>query len=214
MLKSMILYLPGTGGSFLQRVLTLSEKTIAGSGGNDIAEYQNQISAADRLTRYLQWGGHGTKWKQNEGRTRYGYVLGVNDWVNYEDSPLWFIEKWHPFEYRNFKEKGLFGANFYESIIHIQVTDEHKKFLLDNQQSKQYQVECDNDHRELGHIMKAHADIPWLTIPFSSFFKQQEFLDNIEKINQELDLELNMNYVEQLWQRWFAESIKVWTTGQ
>jgi hypothetical protein len=214
MLKSLILYLPGTGGSFLQRVLTLSEKTITGTGGDDVNEYQTQISAADRLSRYLQWGGQGVKWKHNESRSRYGYVLGINDWVNYEDSPLWFIEKWHPFEYRNFTEQGLLGTEFFQSIINIQVTDEHKKFLLDNQQSKQYTLDWNKDHYELDHIMKAHADIPWLTIPFSSFFKQQEFLDNIEKINQELDLELNMNYVEQLWQRWFAESTKVWTIGQ
>lgn len=210
MLKTLILYLPGTGGSFLQRVLTLSEKTIAGTGGDDVNEHQTRVSAVDRLNRNLQWGGLGSKWKDNERRTRYGYVLGVNDWVNYEDSPQWFIEKWHPFEYRSFKDRGLLGENFFESIINIQVGNEHKKFLLDNQRSKKYTLDWNSDNNELERIMKTHADIPWLTIPFSSFFKQQEFLDNIAQINHKLDLELNMDYVTQLWQRWFAESTKVW----
>lgn len=210
MLKTLILYLPGTGGSFLKRILTLSEKTIAGTGGDDATEYQTKFSANDRLSMNLQWGGYGSKWKDNERLTRYGYVLGITDWVNYEDSPLWFIEKWHPFEYRNVKEQGLFGENFFESIINIQVGDEHKKFLLDNQQSKKYTLDWDKDHQELECIRAAHVDIPWINIPFSNFFKQQEFLDNIEHINQQLELELNMDYVDQLWQRWFAESNKVW----
>jgi len=214
MLKTLILYLPGTGGSFLQRVLTLSEKTIAGTGGNDATEYQTKFSASDRLSMNLQWGGYGSKWKDNERLTRYGYVLGITDWVNYETSPLWFIEKWHPFEYRNVKEQGLFGENFFESIINIQVVDEHKKFLLDNQQSKKYTIDWDKDQQELECIRETHVDIPWITIPFSDFFKKQEFLDNIEQINQQLELELNMDYVEQVWQRWFAESNKVWISNQ
>jgi len=212
MLKTLILYLPGTGGSFLQRVLTLSEKTIAGTGGDNVDEYQIRFSAAERLARNLQWGGHGSRWKEHERLTRYGYMLGVNDWVDYKDSPLWFIDKWHPSQFRFFKSKKqeLFGANFFESIIDIQVTDEHKKFLLDNQQSKQYTLDWSDQCEHLEHVMKDYADIPWLTIPFSNFFNQQEFLDSIVQIDQQLDLELNLDYVTQLWQRWFAESNKVW----
>lgn len=210
MLKALILYVPGSGGSFLQRVLTLSEKTIAGTGGADVTEYQTRVSASDRLNRHLQWGGRGSKWKDNERLTRYGYVLGLTDWVNYENSPLWFIEKWHPVNYKMFKEQGVFGENFFESIINIQVGDEHRQFLLDNQQSKKYTLDWDADRQDLDHIIKAHADTPWLTIPFCNFFKQHEFLDSIQQIDQQLDLELNMDYVKQLWQRWFAESNKVW----
>jgi hypothetical protein len=210
MLKTLILYLPGTGGSFLQRVLTLSEKTIAGTGGDNADEYQIRFPVAERLARNLQWGGHGSRWKEHERLTRYGCVLGINDWVDYEKSPLWFIGKWHPGECIRFKKQGLFGENFFKSIIDIQVTIEHKKFLLDNQQSKKYTLDWDKEYQELEHVVEVCADIPRLTIPFSNFFKQQEFLDSIAYINQQLDLELNMDYVTQLWQRWFAESNKVW----
>jgi hypothetical protein len=49
-----------------------------------------------------------------------------------------------------------------------------------------------------------------LTIPFDSFFDRIQYLNQISKLDTELDLELDLNLVDDLWKLWFSQSSITW----
>jgi hypothetical protein len=208
MLKATIIYLPGSAGSMLYKTLTLSEKTITGTKGQDLEEYNKKLTAQEKFSRYITWDS--TDWKTQERKDLLGYVNGRIDFHHYEESDLWTIDSWHPLEFHNqYTQKTLWGEKFYENVISIQVGPEHKEFLLANQTAKRYSLDFDKEYQCLNILCGIFGNI-LLTIPFDSFFNKIQYLDQISKLDTELYLELNLDLVEDLWEHWFKESLLIW----
>jgi len=208
MLKATIIYLPGSAGSMLYKTLTLSEKTITGTRGQDLDEYKKKLTAQEKFNRYMTWDS--TDWKKAERKDRLSYTIGAIDFYHYEDCELWTIDNWHPLEfYSHYTQKILWGKKFYEKVILIEVGPEHKEFLLKNRATKVYSLDFDNEYQCLTEISNMLKDIS-LTVPFDSFFDRTQYLNQIAKLDLELDLELDLNLVDDLWRLWFKQSSMTW----
>jgi hypothetical protein len=208
MLKATIIYLPGSAGSMLYKTLTLSEKTITGTRGQDPEEYNKKLSAREKFSRYMTWDSK--DWKTQERKDRLGYADGCTDFYHYENCDLWTIDSWHPQEFFNqYTQKTLWGEKFYEKVVSIQVGTEHKEFLLANQTAKGYSLDFDQEYQYLDTLCSMFGNI-LLTIPFDSFFDRTQYLNEIARLDTELDLELDLNLVGDLWELWFKESLLIW----
>ena len=133
MLKATIIYLPGAAGNMLYKTLTLSEKTITGTSGRDLNEYEKKLTAEEKFNQYSSWDSQ--HWKKEELKHCLNFKLGLADFYYYEQCKLWLIDHWHPVEFYNqYITNILWGDKFYEKVILIQVTpDDHKEFLISNQ---------------------------------------------------------------------------------
>jgi hypothetical protein len=209
-LKASIIYYPGSGGSFLFRVLTLSEKTIMGTGGTDPCEPITCFTKFQRLERYLNLGGSGPDWKKNEGVARLSYKLGVTEFIDYETSSLWLIDKLHPSEYTHFELQNLWEPhNMFEHFVFVDIDSDDQEFLAKNEKSKIYNFNYENEqilYKKLSDqfVDNAHR------IKFKSFFDESSFVQEIQEIDLKLNLELDFDLVKILWRKWFFESTRVW----
>jgi hypothetical protein len=208
MLKATIIYLPGSAGNMLYKTLTLSEKTITGTSGRDLNEYEKQLTAEEKINRYSTWDSK--NWKKEEIKDSLNFKLGLVDFYHYEQCKLWLIDQWHPVEfYNHYTTNILWGDNFYEKVISIQVTPDHKDFLINNQGTKIYSIDFDDEYHHQLKLQNMFQD-RLLLIPFDSFFDEHTYLDQIILLDTQLNLKLDMSLVAKLWQNWFRESYRVW----
>jgi hypothetical protein len=209
-LKASIIYYPGSGGSFLFRVLTLSEKTIMGSGGEHVTEHSDFFTKTQRLERYLNWGGYNNEWKKNEGLARLTYKTGLSQFVDYEDSVLWLIDKLHPTEFAFYESQNLWQSdNTFEKFIFIEVDSDDIDFLLANQKTKSYNLNFEKEQC-LYQQLSSRFDKNKYSLKFKSLFDESLFLQEIQNINRWLNLELDFELVKILWNKWFLESKVIW----
>lgn len=210
MLKASIIYYPGSGGSFLYRILTLSEKTIMGTGGANKLEYITETTKLQRLERYINWGGYNTEWKNNESRAKLSYKIGDSEFIKYELSPLWLIDKLHPSEFVLYESQKLWDpSNTFENFVFIDIDSDDVEFLLKNQQSKLYNLNF-NQEQLLYAELERRFEKNKYNIKFKSFFDETLFLQEIKNIDTWLNLKLDFELVKILWNKWFLESSIVW----
>ena len=208
MLKATIVYLPGSAGTMLYTILTLSEKTITGTGGADLQEYNTRLSSEEKYKRYLGWDAQ--NWKRQEAKNELSFKQGFIDFFQYENSELWLIDQWHALQFANMhRNQTLWGSNFYQWIIFIEVSNSDRAFLLKNQNAKAYFLDFDAEIQQLRQLQTQFKDKA-IFVPFSSFFDQQMFLHEINRLDKILELELPMDLVASLWNAWFQESLCAW----
>jgi len=222
MLKTAVVYTPGSGGNFLYRVLNLSERFF--NPGESDPSQAPTLTADQRLELLNNWISNNTEsWKNNESLFQPGYRRNVESWCNnldmpddqesvasyvdYESSPHWFIDIWHPSEL--VKNLGvLWGDNFYETLIVID-SFRYRDFLLRNERTKKYTVNWEENQQALERCYQQFYD-RIITVPFESFFEWALFRAEIENINQRLELDLDMDLVYKMWTRWYTKSVQIW----
>ena len=198
MLKSCVVYLPGSGGTFLHRILRLSAKVSA-------AEINNNVKK--RFEKFTQWDSQ--DWKSKELYGYPHYRQGLEEYCVNEQSTSWYIDVWHPKELLDHVGV-LWDQNFFESLIIIDSTIDNKEFLLENQGTKKYHLDWPEEFKSQETCKEKFSDIVTL-IPFDNFFKWELFQNNIVEIDKKVNLDLPMDLVKKLWTAWFTESCKVWT---
>ena len=204
MLAATIVYMPGSAGMFLYRVLTLSERTITGTTGADPKEYSRRLTAEEKFERYNNWDGD--SWITAESTTLLSFKCSDVDYYHYVDSDLALIDYWHPNE---FLDLDLWTDNsFYQYVILIDSTNK-QDFLIANQQSKHYNLDWAWEKSAYDSIREQYQD-QVLTINFDDFFDGNRFIQAVKKLDQALDLELNYVLVEKLWTRWYNQSLQAW----
>ena len=207
MLKTAVIYLPGSGGNFLYRTLNLGPHTM---DPNELDPLANRIRTTpeQRIKMFNNWGSADREdWKDRECEFVPGYKLGT-DYYLYEQSELWFVDCWHSSEFLNSIEI-LYGKNhFFETLIMIDPTG-REQFLLDNQHRKKYGCNLEIElvaHEELSRRYPDRI----IHIPFETFFAWETFEPHVIQINQRLGLELPMTAVKENWESWFRHSKNIW----
>ena len=206
MLTAVIIFLPGTGGSFLCRTLTLSEKTVFGDTVSE-SNYGRHIDSKTRLSSY-KWDSK--DWKKEESKFVYAYRRGLLDFYHYETTPFKLIDNWHPEEfYRHDQNSICWNKGAWPKYIFIQPNESHKSFLLKNQTTKKYKLDWDTEIKYM-KLLRTQYGADSIDIEFDDFFNQTRFVDNIQRIDQILDLDLSIDLVKIAWQEWYDESQKIW----
>lgn len=207
MLKATIVYLPGSGGAFLYRTLTLSEHTAFADSRTEL-NYNRLVASSERITNYSVWTSD--HWKQGETQWSPAYKTQPVEFIQFELTDNWIIDLWHPAEFLTHDERGLaWEPGAWPNLIFIQVNDTHKDFLLNNQSTKQYQLDWTAEMTAYNKLKDRYAD-RGLYIDFDAFFDPTAYVQAVQAIDQRLELNLNFDYVKQLWQSWYDQSKKVW----
>ena len=201
MLKSCILYLPGSGGNFLHRTLTLSPKTIIGN------YLDVDLSAQQRFDLYNHWNSN--DWQKAERREFLSYKLGDRHYQDFVDTPRWLIDVWHPDEFcRHIDVLWEPDLDFFQLLIAIDPSG-HRNFLERNRTTKKYFLDWDLEWERYVWCKDRFKDI-WVEYPFDHLLELDSFLAMISQIDDRLDLGLDFNLVESLWRNWYDESVKTW----
>lgn len=197
----MILYLPGTGGSFLRRALSLSNRSIVSSP--DI-----HINVNEKFKLFDNW--NPLSWKQGESQHRPLYRLGEQDFCNFEETDLWLVDAWHPDEFYQHEQTGqCWELGSWPGVIFITVSDFRREFIEYQQRNKVYSLDWDKEQHRMQILQQRYADKS-VNINFDSMLNKEEFMAQIVAIDNKFNLELDLNLVELLWEGWFEASNKVW----
>lgn len=201
MLAASVIYLPGTGGSFLRRVLTLSDKSI-------MHHANEKLSATQKFLSYDNWTAH--DWKQGEKQHRPAYRTGDQEFWRFESSPLYHIDAWHPAEFVDYDSHAtVWQTGAWPWLIVITVTDQHRIFLEQNQATKTYSLDWLWEKDRLAVIVERYPERV-ISIPFESLRDRCDFLQHIRMIDQALDLDLDLDLVDRLWHSWYRASMLTW----
>jgi len=201
MLKAAIIYIPGTGGSFLRRALSL--------GQNLIVETAYEVVDVDtKFALFNNW--NVANWKSAEKLHRPAYRSNRQEFYHFEQSKLWLIDAWHPTEFlQHDLQRSCWIPGHWDNLIFINVNDSIREFIECNQRNKAYQVNWQKETNNLAVLRNQYKN-KIVDIDFDDLCNQQEFLLQINKINSKLELKLDIDLVAQLWKSWHTASDKIW----
>ena len=201
MLTAAVIYVPGSGGSFLRRALCLSDDAIFEHA--DVA-----VSALDKFHCYNNWNTN--DWKSTERLFRPLYRTGVQEFCDFEKSALRLIDAFHPEEFWNHEQNQIaWLENAWPNLIFISVNPSRRNFLENNQGTKNYSVNFDLEHLYWQQLFDRYDGAKYL-LDFEQLLSWQDFSVWVNNIDQHLELGLRFDLVQQLWASWFECSSRIW----
>ena len=215
MLKAAIIYTQGSGGNLLARSLALSKQTIP-YVPRELAEHQPvlQLSEQARFNYYNNWDC--ADWTTSEKSLRLWYHDGINDFVQYEKSPLDTIDQFHPAAFETETEQQVLWTmeNNWEHIIFIK----YKHFSLPNIIKLAELKRPDLEHRnqiltnELPAFDRLSSIYSGYTVYWEDMLIQSKYTEEISKLAKKLGLTLNLELVSQLWNTWKQQTDRLLST--
>jgi hypothetical protein len=201
MLKAAIIYIPGTGGNFLRRALSLGQDLI-------VETAYDLVDVDQKFALFNNW--NSANWKSAENLYWPAYRHNKQDFYHFEQSELLLIDAWHPEEFFQHDSQELcWTAGQWNNLIFINVNDSYREFIEHNQKTKMYRVHWETEKLNLDLLRNQYKN-KIIDIEFDDLCDQQQFLVQVDKINSVLSLNLNMNLVSQLWKSWHVASEKIW----
>jgi hypothetical protein len=201
MLKAAIIYIPGTGGTFFRRVLSLGKDLI-------VETAYESIDVEKKFQLFNNW--NSVNWKLSERLHRPAYRSNKQEFYHFEQSKLLLIDAWHPVEFLQHDQQELaWSAGKWANLIFINVNESDREFIERNQKTKTYRVDWESDTHDFNLLKQQYKNIS-IDIGFDELCNQQQYLVQVERINSNLDLHLNMDLVSQLWKSWHATSEHIW----
>jgi hypothetical protein len=201
MLKAAIIYIPGTGGSFLRRALSLGKDLIVESA-------YDTVDIEQKFSLFNNW--NAVDWKPAEKLWRPAYRDNKQEFYHFEQSNLLLIDAWHPMEFlQHDQQESAWPAGKWANLIFINVNESAREFIERNQKTKAYCVDWQREMHSLTVLRNQYKDNIY-DIQFDDLLDQQQFLTHANKINSQLNLNLNMNLVAQLWKSWYNASLAIW----
>lgn len=200
----MIIYVPGTGGSFLRRALSLNQCAV-------VSDANQAIATQEKFRLFNDWSP--TKWKLAENRFRPLYRTGEQDFYKFEQSDLWLIDAWHPDEFITTDDNGsCWVPNTWPGFVFINAADHHRSFIEQQQQNKGYMANWSIEQQQFRKIKDQYGTQAH-ELTFDDLLDCELFLKQIVQIDQKFELGLDLELVEQLWNNWYASSVKAWKTN-
>ena len=210
MLLACIVYHMGSGGNFLQRILTLSKNTIplVPNRRTDIDQPNYKLDPADRATMYNCF--NPADWRTGEFSLIMQYIWNQRDFYEYENSDLGLIATWHPRVFlQEDNDEVLWKKGSWPTIIFIDCTSQDIEFLNGQGKNKGYPDNSPPMISAMDHLMSVYNDKSF-HIPFIDFLTFEKFKKHIQQIDKQLELELDWALVEMLWQSWMTQSNLCW----
>jgi hypothetical protein len=201
MLKASIIYIPGTGGSFLRRVLSLGKNMIV-----DLA--YRKLDTDQKFNLFNNWNSH--NWKMAEALYRPEYRSGAQNFFEFEKSPLFLIDAWHPTEFLSHDQgQQCWNTGAWPCLIFLHIKENQRSFIEVNCGTKNYSVDWVQEQKNY-KILKQQYQTQSIELDFEDMCDKNLFLTAIEKIDLHLGLDLNKSMVSEMWQNWYKKSTQVW----
>jgi|688.fasta_scaffold523871_2 hypothetical protein len=204
MLKAVIVYVPGSGGNLLARSLSLAEHTIPCVPESLAQQQPNlKLTAAEKLKFYNNWNSN--NWTATEKEIGIWYHQGKQDFVKYEQSDLLLIDHFHPVDFTNENNKKILWdtVNTWKHIIMItwqpnSVDLIHQLACL-KRKDLNHSAQLPKEIAAYNCMLAAHLGP---TIAWENMQDEQSYINEIDRLAQALQLQLDLDLVRQLWQSW------------
>lgn len=201
MLKAAIIYIPGSGGSFLRRVLSMSPNSI-------VVNPDVKVAVEEKFRLFSQWDTQ--YWKKGERQGQPGFRAGRDDFYLYETSHLELIDAWHPSEFAEHdRDQQCWLTGAWQHLIFVNIGDHRKEFIERNQTTKFYQVNWTREQAIMLELKQQYQDSS-TEIDFEDLLNLDRFLPAVEQINQKLNLGIDLARVGDLWHSWHQASQEIW----
>lgn len=201
MLKCAVLYIPGSGGSFLRRALSLSDKTIFESS-------TESVNAEQKFQCFNHW--NMKNWKSAEKLHRPNFRNGSEHFYEFENGPLAVIDAWHPTEFlRADQDQSAWSTGAWPNLVFLHVDSQLREFFMQNQKTKSYHLDWHQEQQDFFTLKNLYRDRA-INIDFYELCDRQKFHDCITRLDQLLDLELRVDLALELWKNWFTQSQLIW----
>jgi hypothetical protein len=201
MLKAAIIYIPGTGGNFLRRALSLGNNFVVESA-------YDAVDVEKKISLFNNWDS--VNWKSAEKLHRPAYRENKQEFYHFEQSNLLLIDAWHPVEFLQHDQQELaWSTGQWANLIFINVNEDDQEFIEHHQKTKMYLVDWQSEMHSLAELKNQYKNNS-INIQFDDLLDQHQFLIQADKINSQLDLNLDMNLVAQLWKSWHSASLEIW----
>lgn len=201
MINSVIVYLPGSGGNFLRRALSLSQNSIV-----EFAEIR--LGVQEKFYMFNDWSPD--NWKHKEKLHRPAYRTGQQHFVDFEKSDLYLIDAWHPVEFLNHDNSEMcWSSQAWPKLVFLHVKNQQRNFLEKNQKNKQYSLNWDQEQSCFLQLREKYADRE-IDIDFEFLLDQTLFESTIQTLDYQLQLNLDLKSAVQLWRHWHNQSMITW----
>lgn len=197
----MILYLPGTGGIFLRRVLSMNRHSI-------VSSVDQHVDLQQKFELFNVWDS--SNWKPKEILHRPLYRTGHEEFYKFEESDQWLIDAWHPGEFIDHEQTGqCWIPGVWPGFVFITVNDKHRTFIEQQQKNKSYDLDWDWEQLNFSKAQQMYSDRA-VEINFDCFFDCDNFLNQVTVIDKHFQLELDLTLVKLMWENWYRHSVQVW----
>jgi hypothetical protein len=206
----MIVYPTGSGGSFLTRLLSLSEKTIPMMRHEDYLVDQTQVTmtAQQRFDLYNHF--NVTDWQSGECAIIHQYSWGYNDFYKYIQSSRFLVDSRHPQTFlKEDQSKVLWMWDTWKNMIFVNCDEEDRKFLARVSNRKNYFPQDSEPYRIHDQLQEQYQHKS-ITLDFKDLLNWQRFEPRLKHIDQVLTLDLDFELAQQLWSNWYSKSQECW----
>ncbi len=198
MLTACIVYIPGSAGNLLARCLSLDPTTVP---------YGKALSAKDRLLEYNNW--NNKDWVSSEVGLEIPYMRGHGDFYTHETDMQKLVHRLHPDQFIDGKENLWTGYYQWQHTIFIKPDNiDTIKKLAQTKRTDMDHLSFINKEIEMYNSLKAHATH---TVNFTNLLTYNKFSTTIENICNLIDVIYYEDYVKQIWNKWYKETVQlVW----
>lgn len=201
MLKAAIIYIPGSGGSFLRRVFSMSENSI-------VTNPDIKLTVEEKFNLFTQWNTH--HWKAGERKGQPGFRAGSDDFYLYETSHLELVDAWHPTEFlEHDRNQQCWLTSAWQHLIFVNIDDSRREFIERNQKTKYYQVDWPREQAAMTELKQQYQDRS-TEIDFEDLLDLAKFIPVVERTNQQLNLGIDLTRIADLWHSWHRASQETW----
>jgi len=196
MLTACIVFIPGAAGNLLARSLSLDPTTVP---------YGKAQSAEDRLLEYNNW--NNKDWVSSEVGLEIPYMQGIGDFFTHETDEQKLVHRLHPDQFIDGKQNLWTGSYQWQHTIFIEPDDiDTIKKLASTKRTDIDHLAFMNKEIEMYNSLKSGATH---TVNFSDLLSYNTFSNAVEKICSLIDVVYYENYVEQIWNKWYKESVQL-----
>ena len=198
MLTACIVYIPGSAGNLLARCLSLDPTTVP---------YGKALSAKDRLLEYNNW--NNKDWVSSEVGLEIPYMRGHGDFYTHETDMQKLVHRLHPDQFIQGKENLWTGSYQWQHTIFIEPDNiDTIKKLAQTKRTDMDHLAFMNTEMEMYNSLKADATH---TVNFTNLLTYNTFSNTVENICSLIDVIYYKDYVKQIWNKWYKETVRlVW----
>ena len=196
MLTACIVYIPGSAGNLLARCLSLDPTTVP---------YGKALSAKDRLLEYNNW--NNKDWVSSEVGLEIPYMRGHGDFYPHETDMQKLVHRLHPDQFIQGKENLWTGSYQWQHTIFIEPDNiDTIKKLAQTKRTDMDHLAFMNAEMEMYNSLKADATH---TVNFTNLLTYNTFSNTVENICSLIDVIYYKDYVKQIWNKWYKETVRL-----
>jgi hypothetical protein len=150
-------------------------------------------------------------WRTSEFSLIMQYGWNQRDFYEYEDSKLALIASWHPHVFlKDVNDQILWKKGSWPTVIFIDCTDQDIKFLNTQGKNKDYPNNLPYMISAMQQLNSEYTNKA-VHIPFVDLLIFESFKKHIQSLDQLLELDLDWDLVERLWQNWITQTKICWS---